>query len=138
MFIFLANCSTASVDTHFKSLQCLNLKKNDFVWACIICKYVHLCIPVSYISVVFVSRSLTLESVFCWCSLLALSFTFPPSQFFMLQDAITPGRTSQCSPLPMSPISVLNSQRWSYRHRPPCQTVYIKPGDLNLGSSACT
>lgn len=93
MFIFLANCSTASVDTHLKCVQCLNLKKN---WLCVsvyhmqICTFVHTC--ELYFSCLCVS--VTLESVFCWCSLLewqssALSSAFPLSQFCMLRIGIT-------------------------------------------------
>lgn len=56
---------------------------------------------------------------------------------FQTQATITAGMTGQCSPLPVPSISVLNSQRWCYRHRPPCQTVYMKAGYPNLGSCAC-
>lgn len=50
-----------------------------------ICTFVYAC--ELYFSCLCVS--VTLESVFCWCSLLALSSTFPPSQFFMLRIGIT-------------------------------------------------
>lgn len=99
MFIFLANCSTASVDTHLKCVQCLNLKKN---WLCVsvyhmqICTFVHTC--ELYFSCLCVS-----VTYFRVC--LSLMFTVR--------------MTIQCSLLRIPTIPVLYAQDWDYRHRTP-------------------